>query len=97
MPILEKTDRQQLLELQHGKPIKKLLEEAYRRHEGERHTVAAAALDLGLSTVTFHKWTIRFGVDLKNCDGDEDGEDGGAAAGVTARKPDAGQDGGATA
>ena len=63
--MLEKTDRQQLLELQHGKPIKQFLEEAFEKPQGERHSLAAATLDLELAAVTFRNWAEQFGVDLK--------------------------------
>ena len=71
MPSIEKTDRQQLLELQHGKTIEELMEEAVDKHRGKRHSLTHAALELGLASLTFRKWADKFGVDIEMKYGDE--------------------------
>ena len=61
---MEKTDRQTVLELQHGKPIQQIIEQVLEKHRGERHYVALAALDLGLAGATLYKWAYSMGIDI---------------------------------
>ena len=61
---VEKTDRQQLLEFQHGKPLKEVIEECLEKHQGKRHTIATAAVELGLSYTTLTKWATEMEINI---------------------------------
>ena len=63
---VEKTDRQQLLEFQHGKPLKEVIEECLEKHRGKRHTIATAAVELGLSYTTLTKWATEMEVNFRS-------------------------------
>ena len=62
---VEKTDRQQLLEFRHGKPLKEVIEECLEKHRGKRHTIATAAVELGLSYTTLTKWATEMEVNFR--------------------------------
>ena len=68
---MSKTDRQQLLELQRGKPIRALIEEALAKHRGKNCAILAA-LDLDISVSTLNNWAAQFEIDLKNFGSGED-------------------------
>ena len=60
---MTKTPKQELLELQMGKPIEQILRDALGRFRG-RHNVALAALSLGLATGTVYNWCSQMGIDV---------------------------------
>ncbi len=62
---MRKTDRQKLLEVTRGKPIREIVEEKLEEHRGKSQHAARAAVDLEISTSTFHKWATGMGIDLK--------------------------------
>ena len=62
---VEKTDRQQLLEFRPGKPLKEVIEECLEKHRGKRHTIATAAVELGLSYTTLTKWATEMEVNFR--------------------------------
>ena len=62
---VEKTDRQQLLEFRYGKPLKEVIEDRLEKHRGKRHTIATAAVELGLSYTTLTKWATEMEVNFR--------------------------------
>lgn len=60
-----KTDKQVLLELQHGKPLEDILRDALAKFQGRKSYVALAAIDLGLSDATLYSWCEDLGIDTK--------------------------------
>ena len=63
---VEKTDRQQLLEFRYGKPLKEVIEDCLEKHRGKQHTIATAAVELGLSYTTLTKWATEMEVDVRS-------------------------------
>ena len=63
---VEKTDRQQLLEFRYGKPLKEVIEDCLEKHRGKRHTIATAAVGLGLSYTTLTKWATEMEVNFRS-------------------------------
>ena len=60
-----KTDKQTLLEFQHGgKPWEEILRETLERHRGDRNQVAHVAISLGLSVATVYNWCNDLGIDI---------------------------------
>ena len=59
------TDRQRLLEIQRGKPIRQLIEETLRQHRGDRLYAARTAVELDVSPGTLRLWTGQMGIDLR--------------------------------
>ena len=60
---MTKTDRQQLLELRHGKPIRELIEETLTQHRGDRLYTTRSALALDVSPATLRLWMGQLGID----------------------------------
>ena len=60
------TDRQMVLEYQHGKPIRKILEETLEKHRGRRHHTVHTASELDVTVGTLYKWSERLGIDIKS-------------------------------
>lgn len=68
-----KTDRQQLLELKHDKPIRELVEEALEKHRGSRFYQTLAALELEVTLATLRNWASRMEIDLNGYGPGNDG------------------------
>ena len=62
---MEKTDRQMVLELQRGKPIREIIEETLEKYRGRKHHQMMTALELDISVTTLHYWTKAMEIDLK--------------------------------
>ncbi len=60
------TDRQMLLEYQHGKPIRDILTETLEKHRGRRHHTVHTASELDVTVGTLYKWSERLGIDLRS-------------------------------
>ena len=58
------TDRQTVLELQHGKPIKEIITDLLKAHPGEHLFAARVALEMNISTGTLYKWALEMDIDL---------------------------------
>ena len=58
------TPTQEKLEAQLGKDIKTILQDALEARRGQKHMVAVAALDLGLTDATFYQWCREFRIDM---------------------------------
>ena len=54
---VEKTDR-------YGKPLKEVIEDCLEKHRGKRHTIATAAVGLGLSYTTLTKWATEMEINI---------------------------------
>lgn len=67
-----KTDRQMMLEMRHGKPVRELILEALDKHRGNRFYITLAALELEITPGTLRKWAKRFGVGLNEYGPPED-------------------------
>ena len=78
---MAKTDRQTILEMQHQKPIREIIEATLDKNRGRRHHLALTSLELDISTTTLYKWASELGIDLRmECwQQEETGEPTGAA------------------
>ena len=61
---MSKTPTQEKLEAQCGKDIVEILREALEVRRAQKHMVALAALDLGLTDSTVYQWCREFGIDI---------------------------------
>lgn len=61
MPKTRKTPQIADLERQHGKPIERIIAEAYTQHG----TIDRAAASLKVNPKTYHGWLVRFRVQVK--------------------------------
>ena len=59
-----KTDRQMLLEIQHGRSVEELLRNALETHRGRRNLTMLVALNLELSNATVYNWCADLGIDI---------------------------------
>ena len=69
---MDKTDRQVILELQHGKTIEAVLRDTLAKFRGRKSYVALSAIDLGLSDATLYGWCEELGIDIKEYRGPTD-------------------------
>ena len=61
---MNKTPTQEKLEAQQGKDIGEVLRSALSIRRGQKHMVALAALDLGLTDATVYQWCREFSIDI---------------------------------
>ena len=59
-----KTDKQMLLEIQHGKPVEDILRESFAAHQGRRNMAMLVAVDLEVSDATIYNWCEDLGINI---------------------------------
>ena len=59
-----KTDKQALLEVQHGKPVQDILKESLTRHRCRRNITMLVGVDLDVSDATIYNWCDQLGIDI---------------------------------
>ena len=78
-----KTDKQEILELRHGRPIRELVISALEKHQGGKFHLAYSALELDITPNTLRNWASRMGIDLNEYGpGDDQMEQGPVPAGA---------------
>ena len=60
---MEKTDRQTVMELRQGKPIREIIQKALDKYQGKRHRITRVALEMDISITTLYKWCDALGID----------------------------------
>ena len=58
------TDRQTVLELQHGMPIREIITDLLEAHRGEHLFAARVALEMNIAPGTLYKWAESMEIDL---------------------------------
>ena len=58
------TDKQVLLETQHGKPVKAILEETLAKFAGRKSMAALVGIELGVTGATIYNWCDQLGIDI---------------------------------
>ena len=64
LALTAKTDRQALLEVQHGKPVKDILLESLAKHRGQRNMTMLVGIELSVSNATIYNWCDQLGIDI---------------------------------
>ena len=69
-----KTDKQMLLEFQHGKPVEEILRDSLVAHRGRRNMAILVAADLGVSDATIYNWCEDLDINIDEYRREKEGE-----------------------
>ena len=61
---MEKSPTQEKLEAQRRMDIHDIVAQTLNQHRGQKYMVMLAAVDLGVSDVTVHRWCGQLGIDI---------------------------------